>query len=156
MCCPKTSVLYRLTDSTGEKLICRTLEKLTSQDRHLQAVIDATTVEAPRPLFVFEMTVEPVPPTDNITVVVPLTPDGATVTPSPLAFLTRAMYESVKPKITTRLINIEVLELMTTLKKRNTALLARTPQASTGDGTNTGVVHCECGLVALLHKKSPD
>lgn len=96
------------------------------------------------------MAVEPVPPTPDIPVNVPATPLLLTANRSPLAYIIRAMYESIKPRITTRMIEKEVLILGNSLRKNDEANRGRK-----NTGSNNGVVHCECGLVAFLHGKSP-
>lgn len=87
------------------------------------------------------MEVEPVPPTPNIEVAVPLTPDVPVHNVSPLASIIGAMYESIKPAVATQLIESEVVKLRASLSQNN-------------QGKNTGVVHCECGLVAYLYQQS--
>lgn len=115
------------------------MKTLTSKDRHIQTLINAAALRELRPLFVFPMTVEPVSPTPDIAVKVPT---DTAIQPE-LAYIIRAMYESIKPKIATRMIEKEASCLQKTLRENNQ-----------NTGINNGVVHCECGLVAFLHRKS--
>lgn len=80
------------------------------------------------------MDVISVPKTEEVSITLPMDELG-------LSRLIRAMYESVKPWITTNLITLEVDKLLPELKKVVNGVV---------NSLVNGVVHCECALVAYL------
>lgn len=126
------SLLIRvLTEGTDSLPVCRALGKLTTQDRHMKRLFSAAIDVTLNPLFVSAMGVRGVPETKKVPITLPRTE-------AELQSIVRAMYESIKPKITKRLIDMQVEELSKFL------------EINRKNNPYQGVVHCECALVAYL------